>query len=49
MEEIDHYLDDGYLQREEPMDRETVAEMEEFMNERLPKEVRKNLKKLERK
>lgn len=46
LEEIDTYLDDGRLQQDLPMDEEIVQEMEEFMNERLPENVRRNLKKL---
>ena len=47
LEEIDQYLDDGRMGRDEPMDSEIVGEMEEFMNEHLPEDVRKNLQKLD--
>ena len=47
VEEIDEYLDDGRMVREESIDPETVLEMEEFMNEHLPAHVKKNLKKLD--
>ena len=49
LEEMDMYLDDGRMARadeELPMDEATVAEMEEFMNEHLPAEVLKSLKKI---
>jgi len=35
------------MAREEPIDPETVLEMEEFMNEHLPAHVKRNLKKLD--
>jgi len=46
LEEVDQYLDDGRLAKDEPMDSETVEEMEKFMNEHLPGRVKRNLRKL---
>jgi hypothetical protein len=42
VEEFDTYLDDRRIARED----DVVGEMEEFMNQHLPPEVKRNLKKL---
>ena len=46
LEEVDNYLDDDRLGRDEPTDPAIVEEMEKFMNKHLPRGVRENLKKL---
>ena len=46
---MDIYLDDRRLDRDEPMDDETVKEMEDFMDKHLDPKVRRSLKKLDRK
>ncbi len=46
LEEVDEYLDAGRMSRDDPMDTEIVGEMEEFMNQHLPKGLRETLRKL---
>jgi hypothetical protein len=46
LEEMDIYLDDKRISRDDPMDTDIVGEMEEFMNEHLGPKIRKDLKKL---
>jgi len=45
VEEFDQYLDDRRIAKDDDI----VGEMEEFMNQHLPAEVKRNLKKLENK
>jgi len=47
LDEVDQYLDNGRMSRDEPMDDDIVGEMEDFMNAHLPEKVRRNLKKLD--